>query len=327
MPMINIEDAYILNETGEQVDKVTGLFTKDEDTTEEEKAFAQLNIGASGGGGGGGRNLFNNPFFTVNQRGVTSGTITDAAVVGPDRWHLFQCSWSVANNAITLAWGGGGTAAGFLQRTGPEVGYALVGKTCTISAYINGTLYAKTVQIKEPGYGAQDLLLGEGVNIRVITDALSGNRGVEVQFRTTSTTNVTIGPVKFELGSVSTLANDAPPEYAEELMKCNFYDIKLKTSAQYGYLGYGIADSATSATILIPLPNNMRDATPTITTGGTIAVKGGTSGTHTMTGITFKLRVTGGVLVTVATTGLTTGEFCLLQLNNTSSYINLSADL
>ena len=45
MPNINIDDAYILNETGAQVDKVTGLFTKDEETTEEEKAFAKTNIG------------------------------------------------------------------------------------------------------------------------------------------------------------------------------------------------------------------------------------------------------------------------------------------
>ena len=326
MPNINLDDAYILDETGAQVDKVTGLFTKDEGTTSGEKAFAQLNIGTAGSN----RNLLDNPWFTVNQRGLTSGTHT---TMPADRWKATYGSGSVnwtreSDGCITFGPTNAASHGDLYQQIPDEIYNALAGtdKTVTLSVMMqDGTIYSGTSYLPTTSTRAYiDVLNVGGTSSRLVVYVQASTKQLFVQ---AFYGNLTVKAVKLEKGSVSTLANDAPPDYAEELMKCNFYDIMLKTSAAYGYLGYGIADSTTSATILIPLPNNMRDATPTITTSGTIAVKGGTSGTHTMTGITFKLRVTGGVLVTVTTTGLTTGEFCLLQLNNASSYINLSADL
>jgi len=316
MPNINIDDAYILEETGAQVDKVTGLFTKDENTTSGEKAFAQLNIGASGGGGGG-RNLLDNPFFRVNQRYFSSSTANGLTV---DRWRQHNCNTAVLGaGGLRIRSTNGGT---FYENCPYDA--LLIGSTVTISVmYADGTVDSGAVVIPSSGT-AYTGSFSNGARLGI---TVTGTSMIGFQFELPANADISVYAFKWELGSVSTLANDAPPNYAEELAKCNFYDTMLKTSAQYGYCGYGIADSATSATILIPLPNNMRDATPTITTSGTIAVKGGTSGTHTITGITFKLRVTGGVLVTVETAGLTTGEFCLLQLNNTSSYINISADL
>ena len=327
MPNINIDDTYILGETGAQVDKVTGLFTKDEGTTSGEKAFAQLNIGTAGSN----RNLLDNPWFTVNQRGFASNAGTNN-VRGVDRWLINSgggtggATTLNADGTMTLT---AGASYQSFQQTIEIVPSVLVGKTMTISVLLqDGTIESKSFVVPAQTSSLQEIGRLSSVKYRVFVYlSATGTNTIIPQIQVYAGNTITVRAIKLELGSVSTLANDAPPEYAEELMKCNFYDIMLKTSAAYGYLGYGIADSATSATILIPLPNNMRDATPTITTSGTVAVKGGTSGTHTMTGITFKLRVTGGVLVTVTTTGLTTGEFCLLQLNSASSYINLSADL
>lgn len=56
-------------------------------------------ISATGGGGGGGRNLLDNPFFTVNQRGATTYTV---GAYGVDRWKLISGSATVSNNQITL---------------------------------------------------------------------------------------------------------------------------------------------------------------------------------------------------------------------------------
>lgn len=269
------------------------------------------NFSVAEAGGGGGRNLLDNPWFTVNQRGQSS--YGQGAIV--DRWINLSATVTitVTNDGLTLP---RDTSSGIRQKLEPSLNTFLIGKNVVFSVLFQDGTIAEFPFVWSNSHSNR----GSKNNVAIYAGGLSGvsiNRTQEVYVRA----------VKLELGSVSTLANDAPPNDAEELAKCNFYEIMLKTSAQYGYLGYGIADSATSATILIPLPNNMRDADPTITTNGTIAVKGGTSGTHTITGITFKLRVTGGVLVTVATAGLTTGEFCLLQLNNTSSYINLSAPL
>ena len=292
--------------------------------TDADREMARKNIRA----GGSNPNLLDNPFFTVNQRSV-SGAVGVGGYVADRSYVRSGTGVSVthkANGGITIT-----------NTTNFDITYLfpfkntgeLNGKTVTLSSNVNGDIVSATGVIGSTnGYYVSCANNGLDIRCGSYSTIKSGLLFINVSNQTAGAQlNVDLNAVKLEIGSVSTLANDASPNYAEELAKCNFYDTMLKTSTQYGYVGYGIADSATSATILIPLPNNMRDATPTITTNGTIAVKGGTSGTHTMTGITFKLRVTGVVLVTVATTGLTTGEFCLLQLNNTSSYINLSADL
>ena len=55
---------------------------------------------------------------------------------------------------------------------------------------------------------------------------------VRVQFAITAGCSITLKAVKLEIGSVSTLANDAPPNYAAELAKCQRYFQRFRTESE-----------------------------------------------------------------------------------------------
>ena len=310
MPMINIEDAYILNETGEQVDKVTGLFTKDEDTTEEEKAFAQLNIGASGGGGGGGRNLVDNPFFTINQRGFTVGSTVGYTV---DRWKNDNGS------AITFSDGviGLPANANFIQPIEPDLYAELVGKTVTLSVlYSDNTIASGTITVPS-----------SGSTYATGTPRLAMN-GTSKRFFCYPPTNISVRAFKLELGSVSTLANDAPPDYGEELAKCQRYFQRVVAPSYGNGFGFGRAHSATECRVYIPLPVPLR-ASPSvsITNIGSVSLAGN-GNTYSCTAMAYSGRSESGVNLSFTTSGLTTNQLYLLYRSGSADvHIDLSADL
>lgn len=251
MAVINIDDAYILNETGAQVDKVTGLFTKDEGTTEEEKAFAQLNIGASGGGGGG-RNLLDNPFFTVRQRGNGPWTGGGLSFYTVDRWALLGSSPNTVtayDGYISVASGNNGLA----QYITPELGAFLNGKTVTLSVMdYNGKVASGTLVYSNTALLNTYQLTVDGVLCRIYCGLLSGRQlGFSLTVGTGNT--VRIKAAKLELGSVSTLANDAPPDYAEELAKCKYYYRRIANQAGAGVWGLtnGLCVLSTAADFVI----------------------------------------------------------------------------
>ena len=257
MPNINIDDAYILNETGAQVDKVTGLFTKDENTTSGEKAFAQLNIGTAGSN----RNLLDNPWFTVNQRGQSSYT---GRVYGVDRWIEYGSSntVTVTSDGITLPVD---TNSGFEQYFDDTF---IQGKTVTISFMTaDGTVTSKTVTW--PTSGANMTAYTNGVAFFFGT--VVGKKGLAIL----TNAEVTLRAVKLELGSVSTLANDAPPDYGAELAKCQRDLMVYKFPGSVGAIGFAYAHTTTNATAVITLPVPMR-ATPTISVVNSIALQQGT---------------------------------------------------
>ena len=255
MPNINLDDAYILDETGEQVDKVAGLFTKDEDTTSGEKAFAQLNIGTAGSN----RNLLDNPWFTnpVNQRGAAS---LPASAYGIDRWKGGSTgSVSVTSSGLVFGSRGGNAwqpVESALRTWGS-------GKVFTASVRLSdGTVYSGSGTM---GSGTTNFL---STPIELFMSS-AGN------FNIRASSAYTIVAVKLELGTVSTLANDAPPDYGEELAKCQYHFRRIKnTGGSNRWLLSGFM--ATASTGVFHLQNQMRDAGATISYSGTLLLNGGT---------------------------------------------------
>lgn len=304
MPNINLDDVYILGETGAEVDKVTGLFTKDENTTSGEKAFAQLNIGTAGSN----RNLLDNSFFQVNQRGWTSGTANGAFTV--DRWKM---SSAYGTKQVTVNADGTITFDGlFFQKIEPHF---ITGQVVTISymtADMDVVSTTGTIGTTE-GYAVGNAAFG------LYYRPSTGVCDFQIQ-----ADNLTLRACKVELGSVSTLANDAPPDYGTELAKCMRYFVRLKGDPMaVGYITSGL----TSSRLIAPVPVPMR-ATPSVSFSGTfhLRVQGGTLTVTSMNAAS--PQFTGGG-VTLACGGFTANAIgsCSLYGDGVSDYIDISADL
>lgn len=321
MAVINIDDAYILGETGAQVDKVTGLFTKDEDTTEEEKEFAQLNIGASGGGGGGGRNLFDNGWFTVNQRSATTVTLNGTEAYIADRWIAgsFGTYTRNSDNTITITCPNSTSFAGLTQRIDP--------------IYKGGT-YTYSIRLDDDTVISLQGTMPSGSGLNIYNININGTAW-QVLFRSdgsaywvtlrcnVANTTITIKAVKLEPGSVSTLANDAPPDYGEELAKCQRYFLRLNSVLNFPY-AIGIAHNASSLRLLIPTPTTMRKA-PTVSFTGSLVASGNGS-SLTVSALPNAYLADNGVALEATATGAT--QYQTYSLVPTSSgHIDLSADL
>lgn len=321
MPMINIEDSYILDETGAQVNKVTGLFTKDEGATNGEKAQARANIGA----GSTSPNLLDNPWWglneVINQRGNTSGQTThDTHSI--DRWKMSYGSalgnWSIAADGITIT-AASGTYALFGQVLANKD--AIEGKTVTASVLLgDGTIVSGTI----PSFTwATNPIAYEhnGLQLRFLA---SGTFRVNV----TGGNSKTIRAVKVEVGSVSTLANDAPPDYYDELEHCKWYFERIKAlSGNYAAMGFGYAASATVATIFVPM-HAKRGSGYTVSTSGSFRLVYGQT-TYTVTAISKYSSVSNNWLVlTVTSSGMTVGQPLEFGARaDSAAYIDVSNDL
>lgn len=289
MPYINVNDAYILDNTGKQVDDAVD--------------YALYNSN---------RNLLDNPWFTVNQRGITSLTVGTGKTYTLDRWYAFRANiTALSGGGITFAWNGTDLTSGLLTQGSA---YDLRGKTLTMSAIINGALRSWTANFT----GAAISYTFSDIGIRFQLNQAGSNTYAQIFIMTA--TPVTISAVKLELGSYSTLANDVPPDYGEELRKCMYYCRVLDGTNSYVAIGQAVASTA----IRVDFPWVMR-ARPSIATSGTIQLYGTggplTASTPTVTGWT-----NASVDVNFPVTGATTWESYLLSIANGGKIV-LSADL
>ena len=215
------------------------------------------------------RNLLDNGWFTINQRGSASYTSAGYTV---DRWKLnvwntTAQSVTVNTNGITLS----GTASGanncmFVQKI--ENYAALAGKTVTVTVLTGNVTGSIKVFYSTNGESSWSRaiagLSANSYNTGTITIP-SGASGLSIAIGKyasdagSGNTDIDILAVKLELGSVSTLANDVAPNYAEELLKCQRYFLRIKGY----YTAYQTASSAVPYQLFVQFPVVMR-AVPTI---------------------------------------------------------------
>lgn len=311
MPNINIDDVYILDETGAQVDKVTGLFTKDENTTNPEKAFAQLNIGTAGSN----RNLLDNAYFVgggsqlgdgvfpINQRGQTSYSWTGATCI--DRWYIFAANDTVTLSASGLTLNANENGGAFGQRIKYYPEYSQKPILCTfLTTDDKRIVWSFTINTSISWQGGT-LVLNEIPDFYV--DALydsSNNTVAFVLAKAFDNTphSVTLKAAKLELGTVSTLANDAPPNFGEELRKCQRY-LWFKTFSGNTQIGSGVALTADQAIVSVVTPASMRPAQNITLTANVLLVGNGQVATASaVTGINQYDNIT---RLTISSSGLT----------------------
>ena len=273
---------------------------------------------------GSNRNLLDNPWWglneVINQRGNTSGQTTHNAY-SIDRWKMSYGSapgtWSIAADGITIT-AASGTYALFQQPLANPS--ALLGKTVTCSIWFaDGTIASGTVEnitwTENPVVFtyryARIQLLNEGV-FRVTV--LSGG-------------SETIRAVKLELGSVSTLANDTPPNYAEELAKCKYYCrvVDFDTDVSVG-IGWAFSNSGAVIPNIFGFGNEMR-AVPTVTSTGSFVLRttGGANINVTSFAIGASVKDAISLNASVAS-GLTANQPVRLQAG-TGAKLVFSADL
>ena len=241
-------------------------------------AEARLNLGAASN-----PNLLDNWYFIdpVNQRGVTSLTSEGYFI---DRWKFSV--WSAVKPSVSLVDGYGvaiycGCETGDTNTTkimqvidNPE---RFAGKTLTLSAKMNTVtsngdarlvIYASGAE-EHVGYTTVDggadhsiistsLTVPDDVTYLYVAIGNDANRGGDGGFY------MQVESMKLEIGSVSTLANDAPPKKSEQLLECQRYYIRWSNTAKQQAFSGGAAGTAVYAAV--QLPTAMRGtATPTVT--------------------------------------------------------------
>lgn len=216
------------------------------------------------------RNLLDNPWWgsgeVVNQRGVTAKPSSNGAYC-IDRW-----TWSSGADANNMSLGANGIT---FTRSASNIWFAqkmanpsaLVGKKITGSVMLSdGTIKSGSVVYASVG-STPTLYQDSAIQIYI------SNVGA---FSITIKTTQTIRAVKLELGSYSTLANDVPPDYGEELAKCQRYFLRLKKATYLNIAPGALAESSTNAYGLCYFPVPMR-AIPTLTVSGSIVAFNGNS--------------------------------------------------
>lgn len=190
------------------------------------------------------RNLLDNGWFNVNQRGLSNYPRENGYCV--DRWKrtLYSESVVVNTNGITI------TRPCFTQYI-ENIGN-LVGKTVTVSLMLqDGTLYVGTKANVSSGVNNIKSFTYNGMEIYLQLDVANGYFRIVSFNEDIAGWTIPIRAVKLELGSISTLANDVTPNYAEELLKCQRYYYRLRSAV--GRM-YGVN---TKAWMTVELPVQM----------------------------------------------------------------------
>lgn len=304
------------------------FFDRAQSLTASQAEQARANIVA----GGTNPNLLDNPWFTgggvVNQRGIT--TLTGTAVENPivDRWKIGKdVVASVATTGITVTPPTSPSALTTAFRQKIEGTKRFVGKTITLSFNTSMGIKSVTGTVPSTASGYWDVLspyFNTSMYVRIYIDFPLDRLYVDLMCPTSFTGSaITVYNAKLELGSVCTIANDAPPKKKEELIVCKDYFRRL----QNGYSGLanflnGYVTSPSTCEFINVLGGESMRATPTIAVNGTFTINGNNVSSWAVinTGTTLNLRaiMSGNVLTTGAAASLIASQY---------AYIDLSADL
>jgi hypothetical protein len=203
-------------------------------------------------------NLLDNPWFTVNQRGITSWS-NEIVGYSADRWkHDENATGSIINGVYTCN-------APTYQIWEDDRITSLLGKTVTLSWILSdGSIGFETKTLPS---ALTSEYVNPFTNENVILALKSGNSSQAARIAA----GVAIRAVKLELGSISTLAMDTAPGMATELLKCQRYFQRIKnlSASYYASIVFGIGYQHSSGVrIRTQLTINSMRSTPTITQQG-----------------------------------------------------------
>lgn len=171
---------------------------------------------------------FRNP---VNQRGASS--YSGASTYSVDRWQIRSTLTVTVNTGyITIS-----NTGSILESLAQFIEFPLLyaGKTVTLSVKLSdGNIYAGTITL--PSSGAVDMeniVLG-ATNFIADIYTTDISRSLWVRFvEVAAAAAINVESIKLELGPISTLANDAPSDYGDQLALCKrFYRIWTTSAAR-----------------------------------------------------------------------------------------------
>ncbi len=174
------------------------------------------------------RNLINNPFFTINERGQSSYSVTGNWDITFDGWLLESENLTTvtvtqnADGSVTLDKAVGSGYAQIKSYLPDSLAKQLVGKEVTFSIKTSGGLFEGTWTVPATNDEAAKVVIDNGWTFNYVSYFNLGTNENYVRILSESGTlsPVTIYSVKLEVGSTSTLENDVAPDYAFELAKC-----------------------------------------------------------------------------------------------------------
>jgi len=307
------------------------FFDRAQSLTDAQQEQARQNIKA----GGSNRNLLDNPFFAVNQRDFTSSTTT-SAVKTVDRWLINNGAGGTTSlnpdGSMHFIANSGSSTISFQQNVEGD----FTGKTLTATAlFSDGSIVSATgvAPARTTAYRqfAENTTTKPGFKIGMLATPTSLPYGYIVQIITAQGKEWNIKAIKLEYGSVSTLANDAPPNYAEELAKCQRYFYRLG-KAQYTTIATVLVEGNGNAYGICMLPQTMR-AKPTVTVTGSPILFNGSTNYVAVSSVAINSYATMATpdrinLVAATATAVTAGNRYELQFrNDTNACIDFSADL
>lgn len=271
-----------------------------------------------------GQNLLINPFFTVNQRGSTTYTITKPTYT-LDGWKtsgdtkagevvVGQRYAKLTNSSGTLGLGQ------FVEDYG-----ALAGETVTLSMAVDILSGSYHLGLNDGTGQAGEVLSQKGLQVYALTVTLSDSPSqLWCQLISEGAASCRIFAAKLEVGDHQTLAiqgKDGAWQLTqqpdpEEILRCYRYQyVPVEGDTSYP-LGYGFAFSTSSARMVFPCGVKMRLA-PSVTFLNGSALSGigifNNGASHTPTAVAGTRNLPGGVGVIFTTSGLVTNDVCTLR--------------
>jgi len=276
-----------------------------------------------------GCNLLDNPWFTVNQRG--SSSYTELNKYSLDRWKIVgdSSSFSIApdsDGAVATV-----SSENYIALEQPIEKAALaLEREYTLSVMFgDGTVIKGTGLVSDVNVDTR--FISTNAYIGKVTATLDYDSYNSLYlcriFMNSPVSNLTIKAVKLELGSVSTLANDVAPNYAEELAKCQRYFERVSFPTN-GSIGIGFAMDASNLTMLMPITQKRAWSSVTANVLSKIKYSRGTQGeSASCTSITVHSSQPHYVMLKLGGT-FTKGEpYAIYNDNQSGNYIDISADL
>jgi hypothetical protein len=281
-----------------------------------------------------GKNLLDNADWryrpsVVNQRGKTQydGTGNGHAL---DRWRIYGGANALTLNVgeSSLSFTAGSIASVFNQHLENPRAYA--GADLTVSIDVAGEIHAATGTIGQTQTGiSKNLPNGWGFGIWADMPGNVLNVFIDINNLAAAQQNplTDVRRMKLEIGKTSTMKNDPPQEYKEELAKCQRHQLVLAANETYKAIGIGLGVWSSTINIFISTPVTMR-ANPQIETNGSLFALDGDGAPEVDVSNSASVSPN-GVWVSVSLKSGTpvNGKFYKLQTGETPATFILNANL